>query len=145
MIVFDLRCGNNHVFEAWFGSSSSYEDQRTRGLIHCPLCDDHAVTKAVMAPNVAAKGNRMTPVPTAPAIDRHAVLARLAELQAAVIDQSEWVGRSFPDRARAMHLGEESAAPIHGETTAAEARELVNEGVPIAPLLIPFVPPSARN
>lgn len=145
MIVFDLRCGNDHVFEAWFGSSSSYEDQRARGFVHCPVCDDIAISKAVMAPNVAAKGNRKTASPAAPADNKHALLAKLAELQAAIIDQSEWVGRSFPDRARAMYLGEETAAPIHGETTAAEARELVEEGVPIAPLVIPFVPPSARN
>ncbi len=145
MIVFDLRCGQDHVFEAWFGSSSAYEDQRTRGLVRCPVCDDGDVAKAVMAPNVGAKGNRTVTAPTPSAPDANTVLAKLAELQAAIIDKSEWVGRSFPDRARAMYLGEETAAPIHGETTVAEARELVDEGVPIAPLLIPFVPPSARN
>ncbi len=145
MIVFDLRCGQDHVFEAWFGSSTAYEDQRTRGLVCCPVCNDSDVAKAVMAPNVGAKGNRAVTVPTPSAPEANMVLAKLAELQAAIIDKSEWVGRSFPDRARAMYLGEETAAPIHGETTVAEARELVDEGVPIAPLLIPFVPPSARN
>lgn len=145
MIVFDLRCGQDHVFEAWFGSSAAYEDQRTRGLVRCPICNDSDVTKAVMAPNVGAKGNRAVAAPTPSAPDANTVLAKLAELQAAIIDKSEWVGRSFPDRARAMYLGEETAAPIHGETTAAEARELIDEGVPIAPLLIPFAPPSARN
>lgn len=145
MIVFDLRCGQDHVFEAWFGSSTAYEDQRARGLVRCPVCDDGDVAKAVMAPNVGAKGNRAVAAPTPSAPDAKTVLAKLAELQAAIIDKSEWVGRSFPDRARAMYLGEETAAPIHGETTAAEARELVDEGVPIAPLLIPFAPPSARN
>ncbi len=145
MIVFDLRCGHGHVFEAWFASTSAYEDQRARRLVCCPVCDDSDVAKAVMAPNVAAKSNRAVAVAPTPAPDARAVLAKLAELQAAIIDKSEWVGRSFPDRARAMYLGEEAAAPIHGETTAAEARELVDEGVPIAPLLVPFVPPSARN
>lgn len=145
MIVFDLRCGQDHVFEAWFGSSAAYEDQRTRGLVCCPICNDSDVTKAVMAPNVGAKGNRALAAPTPSAPDAKSVLAKLAELQAAIIDKSEWVGRSFPDRARAMYLGEETAAPIHDETTAAEARELIDEGVPIAPLLIPFAPPSARN
>lgn len=145
MIVFDLRCGQDHVFEAWFGSSASYEEQRAQGMVCCPVCSDSDVAKAVMAPNVAAKGNRAVAAPASPVPDAKAVLAKLADLQAAIIDKSEWVGRSFPDRARAMYLGEEIAAPIHGETTAAEARELVDEGVPIAPLLIPFVPPSARN
>lgn len=145
MIVFDLRCRQGHVFEAWFGSSQAYEDQRAAALVHCPVCDDRDVTKAVMAPNVSAKGNRAVAVSSAAGPNPEAVLAKIAELQAAMIDKSEWVGRAFPDRARAMYLGEQAAAPIHGETTAAEARELIEEGVPVMPLLIPFVPPSARN
>lgn len=144
MIVFDLRCGFGHVFEARFGSSASYDDQRARGLIACPVCDDRAIAKAVMAPNIAAKGNRAAPS-SSPSPSPEALMARIAEAQAAVLDRSEWVGRAFPDRARAMYLGEEAAALIHGETTASEARELIDEGVPIAPLLVPFVPPSARH
>ena len=58
MIVFDLKCGGGHVFEAWFGSTADYESQRERSLIACPMCGDIAIDKAVMAPNVAAKGNR---------------------------------------------------------------------------------------
>ena len=145
MIVFDLRCRQGHVFEAWFGSSQAYEDQRAAALVHCPVCDDSDVSKAVMAPNVGAKGNRAVAVSSAAGPDPETVLAKIVELQAAMIDKSEWVGRAFPDRARAMYLGEQAAAPIHGETTAAEARELIEEGVPVMPLLIPFVPPSARN
>ena len=38
MIVFDLKCTHAHVFEAWFGSSADYEDQRARGLLTCPIC-----------------------------------------------------------------------------------------------------------
>ncbi len=140
MIVFDLCCSHGHVFEACFGSSAAYADQRERALIACPICGNTGIDKAVMAPNIAAKGNRAS----APA-DKRAMLAALAEAQARVIDRSEWVGRQFPDRARAMYLGDEPAALIHGETTAAEARELLKEGVPIAPLLVPVVPPHARN
>ena len=44
MIVFDLRCDpQGHVFEAWFGSTSDYEDQRERGLVSCPLCGSEQV------------------------------------------------------------------------------------------------------
>lgn len=146
MIVFDLRCAGGHVFEAWFGSSAGFEDQRERSLVRCPVCDNADIEKSVMAPNVGAKGNRRdTPAARPMPLDAQALMARLADAQAAMIDKSEWVGRAFPDRARAMHLGEEAAAPIHGETTLAEARELVEEGVPVAPLLVPVVPPSARN
>ncbi|MEM9287787.1 MAG: DUF1178 family protein [Pseudomonadota bacterium] len=58
MIVFDLKCEHDHVFEAWFGSSSDYDAQRARGLISCPVCDSTQVSKAVMAPNVGRKTNQ---------------------------------------------------------------------------------------
>src|SRR6478609_1230752 len=65
MIVFDLACNSGHVFEAWFGSTDDYEDQRTRGLVSCPLCGAKQVAKAVMAPNVGPKGNQAPAVPAA--------------------------------------------------------------------------------
>ena len=148
MIVFDLRCGGGHVFEAWFGSSAAYESQRAGGLLACPICGDSGVEKAVMAPNVAAKGNRRaelaTQKPGAPEPVK-AVLAKIAEAQAATLEKSEWVGGSFATRARAMHDGDEASALIHGQATPQEARELVEDGVSVMPLLVPFVPPEKRN
>ncbi len=142
MIVFDLRCGNAHVFEAWFASSDAYGDQRDRGLIHCPMCDDARIEKAVMAPNIAAKGDRPAgPPPEA----MKAALAALAKAQQQALSGSEWVGRAFADRARAMHVGEADVAPIHGQATKEEAKALVEEGVPIAPLPLPVVPPGRAN
>ncbi|WP_336964957.1 DUF1178 family protein [Sphingobium aquiterrae] len=58
MIVFDLKCGEGHVFEAWFGSSGDYEGQQARGLVSCPLCGNGHVAKAVMAPAVSPKSNQ---------------------------------------------------------------------------------------
>src|SRR3546814_8462767 len=121
MIVFDLRCAGGHVFEAWFGSSADYDDQRARNLVACPICGDASVEKALMAPNVAAKGNRTGDA--APA-EVKAELAALAAAQEKALEGSEWVGRSFADRARAMHDGEEAHATIHGQATPAEAREI---------------------
>lgn len=142
MIVFDLRCAGAHVFEAWFASSAAYEEQRGRGLIDCPVCGDTDVAKAVMAPNVAAKGNARAP---ALAAEAKAVLARLAAVQAKLLEGSEWVGPRFSERARAMHAGDEAEAPIHGQATVAEAKALAEEGVPVAPLPLPVLPPQARN
>lgn len=152
MIVFDLRCGGNHVFDAWFGSSDAYADQRERGLIECPVCGDHAIEKAAMAPAVATKGNRQGAAPPtsaaanlpAPA-ELKAALGRLAQVQAKMLEGSEWVGRSFAARARSMHQGEEDHAPIHGQATPAEATALAREGVSVAPLPLPIVPPERVN
>jgi len=142
VIVFDLRCDGDHVFEAWFASSTAYEDQRGRGLIACPVCGSSAVAKALMAPNVAAKGNRAE-APTPAAMKR--ALAAIAGAQAEALKTSEWVGGAFADKARAMHAGEAPTTAIHGQATREEARALVEEGVPVAPLIVPVVPPEARN
>lgn len=142
MIVFDLRCSNAHVFEAWFASSDAYGEQRRRGLIRCPMCDDADIGKAVMAPNIAPKGGRSgAPPPEA----MKAALATLAKAQQQLLSGSEWVGRGFADRARAMHVGDAEPAPIHGQATKAEAQALVEEGVAIAPLPLPVVPPEQAN
>jgi hypothetical protein len=144
MIVFDLKCGAGHVFEAWFGSSGDYEDQRARGLLACPLCGDAEVAKAVMAPNVPAKGNRKDDAPPNPAAVK-AALAAMAEAQKKALDGSTWVGGAFANQARAMHDGEIDHKPIHGQASAEEARALVEDGVPVAPLPFPVTPPNARN
>lgn len=154
MIVFDLRCRQAHVFEAWFGSSAAFEDQQARGLLACPICGDGEIVKAVMAPNVAAKSNSRSVVappaatPTEPTLSPEtmkAALHALAQAQAQALEKSQWVGRAFADRARAIHVGEIADAPIHGEATLAEAKALVEEGVPIAPLPFPVIPPDAVN
>lgn len=142
MIVFDLRCQNNHVFEAWFASSTAYVEQRERALVVCPVCNDSMIEKAVMAPNIAAKGNRSL---AGSVTELNPALAQMAAVQARLLEKSEWVGRALPDRARAMHLGDEPVALIHGEASLAEAKELAEEGVPLMPLPFRVVPPSARN
>lgn len=143
MIVFDLRCGAGHVFEAWFGSSAAFEEQRARALVRCPVCDDAAVTKAAMAFNISAKANQVPAVP-APA-DAKAMLAALAQAQAALLENSEWVGAAFADRARAMHHGDTPQTAIHGQATLSEAQDLIADGVLVAPLPLPVVPPTLRN
>jgi hypothetical protein len=148
MIVFDLKCGEAHVFEAWFGSSDDYEGQRARGLVGCPVCGDTKVEKAVMAPAVAAKGNRAAPAAKAPAAAHapeavKAMLAAMAEVQKAVEANCDYVGDRFADEARAIHLGESERRGIYGEATAEEAAALKDEGIEVAAL--PFRPKRAAD
>jgi hypothetical protein len=172
MIVYDLKCANDHVFEVWFASSQAYDEQRARGLIACAFCGSTEVGKAVMAPRLNAKGNQRdailpavidappSPPATAPVsisnapasapapaevAKLQAVLHALAQAQAKALEQSTWVGRDFADRARAMHYGEEDHAPIHGQADPDEAAALVEEGVAVAPLPFPVIPPDAKN
>jgi len=144
--VFDLRCDGGHVFEAWFGSSDAYARQREDGLLACPICGSAAIDKAVMAPAVAAKGNRATGPDTGPDIaTMKQAIGRLAAEQAKLLATSQWVGTGFATRARAMHDGDEPQRTIHGQATLAEARALVEDGVAVAPLPLPIVPPDQVN
>ena len=158
MIVFDLKCNaQGHVFEAWFGSSADYEDQMARGLLSCPLCGDMQVSKALMTPAVAPKGNSRAPVPQQPAAEVTApamvgdegrmreLVQALAQAQAKALEGSTWVGRDFAEQARAMHYGEQDRSTIHGEVAPEEARALIAEGVDVSPLPFPVVPPEAKN
>jgi hypothetical protein len=143
VIVFDLRCGLDHVFEAWFASSAAYDAQAAAGLLACPMCGDTAIAKALMAPSIPAKSNRRADPPPAAAIK--AALREIAADQARTLATSSWVGSDFATRARAMHDGDEVVRPIHGQASLAEAKALVAEGVPVAPLLCPVVPPEKTN
>lgn len=159
MIVFDLACANGHRFEGWFASSEDFTQQQGRGLVACPQCDSIDVEKAPMAPAVPRKGNRSVErnpsTPQAPPVQGVSnapmppevakALAKLAEVQARALKDSTWVGKKFADDARAMHYGEQDAAPIHGEATPAEAQRLLDEGIEIAPLPFPVARPKALN
>ena len=148
MIIFDLKCAAGHVFEAWFGSSADYEAQKGRGLVACPLCGASEVEKAPMAPAVPAKGNTRSEsaqLMTGDPARVKAMLAAVAEMQRKVLENSDGVGDRFADEARAIHLGESEARAIHGRATPQEAKSLIEEGVPVAPLLFPVAEPGTEN
>ncbi|HEV2818708.1 MAG TPA: DUF1178 family protein [Allosphingosinicella sp.] len=142
MIIFDLKCAPaGHVFEAWFGSNEDYRAQRARGLVACPICGSAEVDKAPMAPRVGAKGGGGELAPDA----IKAALAGMAEAQKKMLEASEHVGDRFPDEARAIHLGEAEGRAIHGRATPQQAEDLRDEGIPVAPLPFPVVPPESEN
>jgi hypothetical protein len=133
MIVFDLQClDGGETFEAWFRSSADYDEQRTGGLVECPFCQSANVAKAPMAPRVPKKGSGDP-------------LAQLAAMQAEMLKKSRWVGDQFADTARAIHSGEREPEQVHGSATLEQAKALVAEGVPVAPLPLPVTPPNQVN
>jgi hypothetical protein len=159
MIVFDLACDAAHRFEGWFKSSDDFARQCEGGLLACPQCGSVEVAKAPMAPRLARKGNQALapaakvespakqPAMASPKLPAEAVamMHALATMQAEAIKDSRWVGDKFADESRAMHYGERDATTIHGEASREEAEELWDEGILIAPLLIPFAPPDEVN
>lgn len=148
MKVLDLQCAHQHVFEGWFGSEDDFHQQLERGLVSCPLCGDQNVEKKLSAPRLNLSGAREPVAPTRPqglAVSNHPAQAELAELQARMLKavreimaNSEDVGDRFAEQARAMHHGEMERRNIRGQTSAAVALELLEEGVDVMPL--PMLP-----
>ena len=134
MIVFDLQCRTGgERFEAWFSSNADYDAHHAGGLVQCPYCQSADVEKAPMAPMVPKRSNAGD------------ALARLASIQSEMLKNSEWVGERFADTARKMHNGEIEPKLVHGQASPAEAKSLAEDGVAIAPLPLPVVPPNQVN
>jgi len=133
MIKYSLVCGNSHEFEAWFSSSSDYDDQAKKKLVSCPYCGVTKVEKALMAPNIATgRGQEAMAKKKQQAV---AMLSAAADdFRQKIADNCDYVGSNFPEEARAIHYGEKPDRAIYGEATPKEASDLSEEGVGIAPL-----------
>ena len=151
MIRYDLRCPDDHRFDSWFQSADAFDKLKAAGMVACATCGRTDVEKAVMAPRVTSSDRRAAqppaPVPTeAPAqpADKAAMLQKMiSEMRAHVEKTATWVGGSFAKEARDQHLGDAPERPIWGEASPQEAKALIEDGVPVAPL--PFVPRQKTN
>jgi hypothetical protein len=132
MIKYALTCEHEHAFEGWFGSSSDYDDQQARGLLECPVCATRAVRKQIMAPALA--GVRQTVQDEQAGKSRAVMMEAMGALRRHVEETFDDVGDAFASEARAIHEGRSEERGIYGQATAKEVRELVEDGVPIAPL-----------
>lgn len=132
MIRYSLRCDKGHDFDGWFQSSDGFEKLRAAGQVSCTYCGSVQVEKALMAPRVA-QGQTPEAAPDlhTPRNDGEAALEKLRQHVEA---NSDYVGMSFAAEARAMHEGEKPGRAIHGEARPEEAKKLIEDGIPVAPL-----------
>jgi hypothetical protein len=165
MIVFNLACAQQHLFEGWFGSSDDFESQRIRGLVECPVCGNKAIDKRLSAPRLnfgAGAPSDASPVTAsalsaanrtgqAPLAAARMVMAQDERSQALVeqvqniwmemakqvIANTEDVGTSFAEEARRIHYREAPERGIRGQATADEAEGLREEGIAVASLHLP--------
>lgn len=137
MIRYSLQCGKGHGFDSWFQNAAAFDALARAGQLACPVCGDAAVEKGLMAPAVAparkaeaaqAAGKQGLTAPTSELEEA------LAEIRRRVEADSEYVGMNFVAEARAMHEGEAPERSIYGEARPEEARKLLEDGVPVAPL-----------
>ncbi|MGV8929509.1 MAG: DUF1178 family protein [Brevundimonas sp.] len=138
MILYALRCDADHDFEAWFSASADYDDQVARGLVECPQCGSHAVTKQIMSP--AVSGTRRTVFGSDQAKMQTLMMKAARDVRSHVEANFDYVGDAFAREARDIHEGRTEKREIYGEATPGEVRKLRDDGVPCAAL--PPVPPA---
>lgn len=142
MIHYKLTCDQDHQFDSWFRSSDDYETLREAGQVACVTCGSTRVRRSPMAPSIAKSGaDDAAPALSEPP-DPEAGQA-LAALRRHVEENSAYVGPAFASQARAMHEGSAPERAIHGEAKPEEAKALIEDGIPVAPL--PFVPKRRTN
>ena len=129
MIVYNLRCKSSHEFEGWFKDSAAFDAQAKTGKLVCPFCDTTKVEKAIMAPAVSGPKKQKTV-----AEQGRKMRQFMTGLRKYVQENADYVGPKFAEEARKIHYGEVEERHIYGEATVTEVKELVEEGVDVAPL-----------
>ena len=122
MIAFDLICANGHKFECWFKNSGSFEEQKSFGVIRCPVCDDPHVEKAFSTFAIKKHGEKreekVDPIPA------------LQKIYEYIEKNFEDVGLNFAREALKIHWGEAKKRNIKGMALPDEEKLLQEEGVP---------------
>lgn len=167
MIVFDLKCRNGHLFEAWFNSASNFDRLKKSGHVACAVCGSIKVERALNAPNISPskrKAAAAAAVPEAPPVPAPApapasvpdlagpgryandpkaakvgeLMKQLAEMRVQIEKSCDYVGPDFAEQARKMHYGEAPKRNIYGEASDSEAKQLNDEGIEFS--RIPWAP-----
>ena len=141
MIRYDLKCPEGHEFDSWFQSAEAFDALRAAGHLSCAICGSTAVEKCIMAP--AVRPARLAGEKPKLKEPQNDVEAALAEVRRQIEENSDYVGLNFAAEARRMHEGQIEERAIYGEAKADDARALLEDGIPVAPL--PFVPKRQAN
>lgn len=142
MIKYSLSCDNAHAFEGWFSESADFDRQVASGFLTCPVCNSAAISKTLMAPSVSTARRQEEKQAMVMDLARREAIAKLKEAVAAIKANAEDVGEKFPEEARKIHYGEADARGIIGQASLVEVRDLLDEGIEIAPL--PVIPEDAN-
>ncbi len=133
MIAYDLACENEHIFEAWFKDSASFEDQKEKGMIVCPICGSSSIRKhpssfAILKGSQSnSEGNKQTDI----------ALEILKKVQDYVINNTEDVGIKFTETALKMHYGLMEPKNIRGVATEEQEKILKDEGIDFFKIPVP--------
>ena len=124
MIAFDMECSQGHIFEGWFDSNESFEEQNSKRLVSCPYCDDTDIRKVLSPVSVkkSSPESNLSPMPI-----NYQRLAK--EIVDYIHNNSEDVGSKFTSEALKIHYGIAEKRNIRGSATLEEEKTLKEEGV----------------
>ncbi|MEO0389844.1 MAG: DUF1178 family protein [Pseudomonadota bacterium] len=142
MIKYTLKCTHGHQFDSWFASAAAFDTLAAGGHLTCAVCGSAEVEKSIMAPRVRAARDAEA-APAVPEDAQSKAFKAIRAMKDHVEKNSDYVGKDFATQARAMHDGDAPERPIWGEAKPAEAKRLIDDGVPVLPL--PFTPKSKAN
>jgi hypothetical protein len=134
MIAYDLQCTNGHSFEGWFEDRKAYLDQKKKGLITCPVCNDTSVDQV---PSTFAIKSSQAFKPKAPSAEEIA-MAKIGKEAIEFVEKNfDDVGCDFAKEALKIHYGATEPRNIRGVSTKKEEKTLKEEGIQFFKIPIP--------
>jgi len=130
MIVFNLSCEKGHRFEGWFGSTDDFAVQVKGGSIACPLCGSPDIARQLSAPYVGTRASEPSQEPQSVMVANAAQFLHKKFIEY-VLQNTEDVGRRFPDEARRIFYKEVAGRAIRGTASMKEVTELKEEGIDV--------------
>ena len=134
MIKYSVRCDKDHVFEAWFKDSATFDAQSKSGDIVCPQCGNNLVVKAPMAPRIVKSQQSDVSQESRAREVAERILEAAVEMRKEVEENCDYVGDHFADEARKIHYGEADERGIYGEASDEETQKLDDEGINVIKL-----------
>ncbi len=146
-----LICTNKDSFDAWFQNMNAFEDQKSDGLITCPICGSENIIKSLTTPSLrilnASKSKKNEydyNTNTKQFPEKHDLKENnidlkvvLRTLKKEIEKNSKYVGKNFAQEARKMKEGKMEEISIYGHGTKKEIEELKDEGINV--INIPWV------
>jgi len=134
MIAFDLQCENGHVFEGWFESSRSFDEQQRKNLVSCPVCNSISVSKSLSSFGIMKSVSSSQPAQ----VDQQVMLDKISKKIIDFVEKNfDDVGADFTKEALKIHYGVTEPRNIKGVSTREEEKLLREEGVDFIKIPIP--------
>ena len=138
MVIYDIRCENEHQFEGWFREPGDFTRQLEQGQLDCPVCGSHEVHKLPTGSKIRVSGAQHNKPENDVDIPSDHV-ADMVEKLAEYIEQNFTdVGDQFAEEARKIYYGEADHGNIYGNADPEEVAELQEEGIEVIPVPVPL-------